>query len=512
MVAVVLYLASTVHSRLAAGESLVVPMKTKPRLEGECAVERGDPVKRTRAAGRGIREESGQALILVVLSLFVLMGFLGLAIDVGNIRSSKQKLQGIADATALAGAVEISYCNGLAVCSDMQTATQNAGTENGFSTTTVTFETSQCTIPTGGSGNLLILNNGPCLVGSADPNDGNTNVVETLAQMDVPVYFASIVGLKSPVRISARSEAGLGNYHACVFDHKTEVGTGGKFNAPCGIQVDGNVTDQHNGGACNGSQIFATEGFNVSGTACSSNQITPAPVTSAPTLPDPLQYLTTNDLAPAPASCTDLSTSAQWSKLSASSPTGYKSLGNGETITLQPGTYCAGSSGTALEISSGDSLDLLPGTFVFGGNVQLDGTATLQGNPDASVPVYGHDTNTLYFTSGTLVITSTNASVNLYAPTDTCGQDTLGGILLWMASGNTSTFNLVNGAKNTYTGTVYAPSGTVDIQSGSNLGVYTLFDANTIVLGDGGTTNVNNNYSSLACGSPFKEATAVLVE
>lgn len=488
-------------------------MKTNARLESHGAVERDYAFDRTRVAGKsGTRGESGQALILVVLSMFALMGFLGLAIDAGHIRSSRQRLQSIADATALAGAVEISYCNGVALCSDMQTATQNAAAENAFSTTTVSFETSQCTIPAGGSGNLLILNNGPCVVGSADPNNGNTNVVETVAQMDVPVYFASIFGLQSPVRLSARSEAGLGNYHACVFDRKTEVGTGGKFNAPCGIQVDGDVTDQHSGGACNGSQIVANEGFNVSGTACSSNQITPAPVTSAPTLPDPLQYLTTNDLAPATGSCTDLSTTGQWSRLSAGSPTGYKSLGNGETITLQPGTYCAASGGTALEISSGDTVDLLPGTFVFGGNVQLDGTATFQGSPDTSVPVYGHDTNTLYFTSGTLVVSSTNASVALYAPTDTCGQDTLGGILLWMASGNTSTFNLVNGAKNTYTGTIYAPSGTVDIQSGSNLGVYTLFDADTIVLGDGGTTNVNNNYSSLACGSPFKEATAVLVE
>ena len=480
-------------------------MKTLPELRIRCALQRGDrPKCRLADVEPGFREEGGQTLVLVVMCMFVLMGFLGLAIDVGNLRSSEQKLQGIADAAALAGAVEISYCNGTTLCPDMLTATQNAGTENGFSTTSANFETSQCTIPTGGSGNLLVLNNGPCLVGSADPNNGNTNSVETLAQMDVPVYFAAVVGLKSPVRISARSEAGLGNYHSCVFDHHTEVGTGGKFNAPCGIQVDGDVTDQHSGGACNGSQIIATEGFDVTGTACSSNQITPAPVTSAPVLPDPLQYLTTNNLAPSTGYCGTL----PWNSGPGQTT---KSPGTGQTYALSPGTYCADASGIAMEINTGDTINLQAGTYVFTGNVQLDSSATVEGYPDASA-TYGYDTNTLYFTSGTLVVTSTNASVNLYAPTGTCGQDTLGGILLWMASGNTSTFNLVNGSKNIYTGTIYAPSGTIDIRSGSNLGVYTLFDADTIILGDGGTTNVNDNYSSLACGSPFKEATAVLVE
>src|SRR5579872_1984941 len=247
----------------------------------------------------GFREEGGQTLVLVVMSMVVLMGFLGLAIDVGHLRSTEHRLQGIADATALAGAIEISYCDGITLCPEMLTAAQNAGTENGFSTPAANVLTAECAIPASTfSGNVLVINNGPCLAGSADPNNGNTDTVEILAQEDVPVYFASLVGLKSPVRISARAEAGLGTYGVCVFDRDTQIGTGGKFNAPCGIQVDGNVTSQHGGSACNGSQVTATEGFHVSGTSCSSNQMSPAATTGAPLLPDPLQYLTNNSLAP----------------------------------------------------------------------------------------------------------------------------------------------------------------------------------------------------------------------
>ena len=485
-------------------------MKAKVLLEAvadtERALQRGGHVKLTRRdIEGGFRGEGGQALVLLMLSMFVLIGFLGIAIDVGHLRSAEHRLQAVADATALAGAIQISYCDGTALCPDMLIAAQNAGTENGFSTTAANFLNTQCTAPGSTySGNLLLINDGPCLAGSADPNKGNTETVETLAQEDVPVYFASLVGLKNPVRITARAEAGLGTYGVCVFDHNTEIGTGGKFNAPCGIQVDGNVTNQHGGGTCNGSQVLATEGFNVSGTACSSNQMNPAATAGAPALPDPLQYLTNNSLAPATSSCGTL----PWNGAPGQTT---KSPGAGQTYTMSPGTYCADSSGMAMEINTGDTVNLQAGTYVFTGNVQLDGTATLSGYPDASA-TYGYDTNTLYFTAGTLVVSSTNASVTLYAPTSTCGQDSLGGILLWMASGDTNTFNLVNGAKNVYTGAIYAPSGTIDIQSGSSLGVYTLFDADTIILGDGGTTNVNDNYSSLSCGSPFKEATAVLVE
>jgi hypothetical protein len=50
------------------------------------------------------RDERGQAIVLMVLALVVLMGMAALVLDVGNWYHTKRRLQGTADAAALAGA------------------------------------------------------------------------------------------------------------------------------------------------------------------------------------------------------------------------------------------------------------------------------------------------------------------------------------------------------------------------------------------------------------------------
>ncbi len=50
------------------------------------------------------RDERGQAIVLMTLSLVVIMGMAALVLDVGNWYHTKRRLQGTADAAALAGA------------------------------------------------------------------------------------------------------------------------------------------------------------------------------------------------------------------------------------------------------------------------------------------------------------------------------------------------------------------------------------------------------------------------
>ena len=50
------------------------------------------------------KDERGQAIVLMVLSLVVIMGMAALVLDVGNWYHTKRRLQGTADAAALAGA------------------------------------------------------------------------------------------------------------------------------------------------------------------------------------------------------------------------------------------------------------------------------------------------------------------------------------------------------------------------------------------------------------------------
>ena len=55
---------------------------------------------------RALKEERGQMLVLVALSMTVLLGFLALAIDVGLLFRAKRNLQVAADAAAVAGAMD----------------------------------------------------------------------------------------------------------------------------------------------------------------------------------------------------------------------------------------------------------------------------------------------------------------------------------------------------------------------------------------------------------------------
>ncbi len=53
------------------------------------------------------RDQSGSVTIMAAIALFVLLGFAGLAIDVGHIMVVRNELQNAADATALAGALSL---------------------------------------------------------------------------------------------------------------------------------------------------------------------------------------------------------------------------------------------------------------------------------------------------------------------------------------------------------------------------------------------------------------------
>ncbi len=55
------------------------------------------------------RDERGQTIILVALSLPLLLGFVGIATDVGALFKDKRTMQTAADAAAIAGALNLNY-------------------------------------------------------------------------------------------------------------------------------------------------------------------------------------------------------------------------------------------------------------------------------------------------------------------------------------------------------------------------------------------------------------------
>jgi Flp pilus assembly protein TadG len=73
------------------------------------------------------RNERGQAIVLMVLSLVVLIGMAALVLDVGHWFRTKRRLQGTADAAALAGAQKLPDDPSAAAAMAMSYANQNGG-------------------------------------------------------------------------------------------------------------------------------------------------------------------------------------------------------------------------------------------------------------------------------------------------------------------------------------------------------------------------------------------------
>jgi Flp pilus assembly protein TadG len=509
----------------------------------------------------GFRNESGQTLVLVVASMVALMGFVGLAIDVGNLRAAERKLQQTADAAALAGALEMNYCtytSGTA-CDMMTNAATSSVKENGFSSPTLKTDT--CTTPSISS-MTLVVNWGPCLLGTTDPNNASQYVVEAQVGQKYGTYFASVLGL-STVTLTARAEAGRGNSGYCLYiDAKDYPSTGsgnlgiqsgGHMTLSCGIQDDGTLSSKGNG-----SHVTATQFEVSSSSGTGSNQFSPAPSFNAPSVPDPVcatygteNLPTTSNSSPAISAAFSASTDNLSSYSTTSTCHGQTSDFHMPTCsswttwtgaisgTLSPGCYTApapSSSGKCSAVSvknngygndvnnycdavslSGN-LTLNPGVYVFNGDLDL-GNSNLTGSGV-----------TLYFQQGSIINSSNGSSIvtltapNLGGTTPTAGTgETISGsydsMLIWQAPDNTNTMELASGSSSTWTGIVYVPDGILDLSDGANAssgcatGYYTIIDAYTVEDSHGSKTfNVCNDYSQLAGGDPIKGYTAVLSE
>jgi uncharacterized membrane protein len=131
-------------------------------------------------AGRVISGEEGNILVLTALSLPFLLGFVGLAIDVGFMHFRQAQLQTAADAAAIAAGLEIGNCSntGGVVCVSMNTAAAQALIETGITGASIQ-SSSNCT-PSNSSALAMTINVGPCVLGSSDPNNGDAFMAEVV--------------------------------------------------------------------------------------------------------------------------------------------------------------------------------------------------------------------------------------------------------------------------------------------------------------------------------------------
>ena len=392
-----------------------------------------------------LRDESGNVLVLTALSMTMLVSFLAMAIDVGNLFFTQRQLQTLADSAAMAGALEASACaSGSPNCDVVQTAATTALTEGG-STAPTLF--TQCATASG-TGLLLTVNNGPCALGASDPNNGNASYVEAVVTKQTPTFFARIFGVNT-VQVSARAEAGKSNPSPCMIITGTSgqtltLNSGGSITdgsgSSCGVWDNSSAA-----GACGGPAVMENSGatvnvgsYNVHGNVCDNGgSYTPTPTTGASTVADPFAAEITAGTLSTPSKGTTQSRSTVDQPNPITTP-----------VSLSPGYYQNGINFNG----SGYTVNLSPGVYYMGGNVAI-GAVTLNGTGGV----------TIYMASGQLNMNSA-ATVNLTAPS----SGPTAGLVIWQPVSNTSDMNLDSATNSSWAGGIYLPGAQLTLNGGSS--------------------------------------------
>ena len=272
--------------------------------------------------------ERGQILPLVAICLVVLMGFAGMAVDVGYLQYEKHQQQNATDAAALAGAQE------LLAGGSITTAAQKDSAQNGFTN--------------GTNGTQVVAYNPP----QNGPFQSDNDAVQVTVFSHHPTFFAKLFGLGGDETTQAVAML-ANNADACIILLQPSGNAnfnGGNVNAPCGVML--NTTSIN----MNGARINANS-IGYAGSAPNENGATFPNATPAP-------MLQIADPCPAIAGC---------AYLTAHPPTQSSCQsfnGNGYRGALPSGCYSS--------LNLNGAIVTMSGTYVFTGSQNFNG-ATISG-------------------------------------------------------------------------------------------------------------------------------------
>ena len=401
----------------------------------------------------------GQAGLLVVFNLTLLFASIGLAVDVGMGYFTRQQAQTAADAAAMAGASWAS-ASGQPVCGsggvicgaqtncaypNVSPPTNNLqvgcsyAEKNGFlntGTQTVSME-ANTTAPPGVAGNS------PSYWVKATVGAQPYTLFGSFGGVTRFSINASAIGAVSYV-----SSAGclyiLDSTAASAFLASGNV----TVTTTCGIFVNSTASNAFSvtgSSHVTATQIFVTGGSSITGTASAS----PTPTTGAATQADPFAGVS----MPAFSNTCDF--------------TG-KSVGNANTATLNPGTYCDG-----ISITGAAVVTVNPGLYIInGGSLSVGYSARLTGSHVTFFITgqYGHTPGPVAFT-GTSVVTLSAPNTGTYE-----------GLLFLqdrnLTYGGTNSF--ANSTTSSLTGTLYFPTTTITYSGASATGSYTAMVAKRV--------------------------------
>jgi hypothetical protein len=306
-----------------------------------------------------MRDESGQALIMVALGLTCILGFVGFATDVGILLHAKRNLQIAADAAALAGANEIRIDSTQVIAAAKAASAQNGFTD-GVNSVTVTPS------------------NGP----ADGPHAGDPSYVEAIVSQAQPTFFMRLFNFTS-MPVSARAVAfngannGSGCLHALNGSDPDTINLQGHFtvNAP-GCQVLDNSKDPCGLDFTGAGGSLTAGSVSMAGGACGhETDSNPLPL-PGPQVSDPLASTYTAIPQSSWPACTAAPSGNTWGTSGGRTynPSGIS--GGGTTL------FCY-SSGTN---SINNAVTMNPGTYIFTGSLGLQGHGSLNGT--AGVTIY----------------------------------------------------------------------------------------------------------------------------
>ncbi len=415
------------------------------------------------------KRRDGFVVVTTVLSLFFIMGFAALAIDLGVFRFVRRTAQNAADAGAVGAAMAMAATppeSGI-------TAGRLDASKNGF---------------THGTDGVTVAVNSPPTMGFYS---GNSGFVEVIVTQPRPTLFMNALGIDSAT-ISARAvgyveESGSGCVY--VMDPVAKLAltlTGGStLSMACGIYINSNhPEDAMNVGSSstvNAGYIGVVGGTDIHPDAT----VTPTPVTGIDPLPDPLDGQMMPEPPPGGWDCSEHGNS--------------QVVCDSGTCTYTPGTYCGGikvaSSGTLAIFEPGMYILMSKGLLIKGGADAQGAGVTFYATSDATHSFLGYN-----ITGG--------SNTNFSAPTS---GDYAGMLFMTDRTVYNTKQNHIGGHSNTVIdGTIYMP-GTPLVYNGGSTGTgnYTLMVASTLEVGGGSV--INSNYGGLPAGESIIRV-GVLVE
>jgi hypothetical protein len=373
-----------------------------------------------------LKDESGQAVVLTLLSMTVLLGFVAFAVDVGLLLRAKRVVQTAADSAAIAGAAELPFGGWLAAAK--ADAAQNGVTDG-----------------SGGATFAVTNISGP---------SGNKNYVQVIATQPQPTFFMKMFNFNS-MPVSARAVAAAVPSPACIYTLLSPApGTSGPTLGTGGIYVTGSadlelpscgILDNATGVDAlhiTGGATLKAKAIGIAGsdTVHNGGVLQPNPPTTGMTaVSDPLSSLVPT-VPP-----------ADYSSGCLADP----KFGTG-THTIGPSSPSGFVCYTGFSISKGSPIiNLNPGLYIFNGagGFNVASGTTLNGTGGV----------TFYFVNGASFTISNGAVANLTAP----GSGTYSGLLFYQDPGDSAADSFVGGSVGGVSGIFYLPAANLTLANGT---------------------------------------------